>query len=62
MVKISESDCLLEKTRAGGALASATGRDDDGEVSLRLSSSSCFSFILMIGYEKLWSRCRRILV
>jgi hypothetical protein len=48
-VKISDSDCLSEETRADGALGSATGRDDDGEASLRPPSSSCFSFILKAG-------------
>lgn len=47
MVKISDSDCLLEETWADGALGSATGRVDVEEASPRPSSSSCFSFILM---------------
>jgi hypothetical protein len=58
MVKISDNDCLLEETKADGALGSATGEVDDGEAFRRPSSSSCFSFILMasirILVEILW--------
>jgi hypothetical protein len=53
IVKISDSDCLLEDTSADGALGSATGRVEDGEAFLRPSSSCDFSFILTASIEDL---------
>lgn len=52
IVKISDSDCLLEDASVDGALESATGRVEDGEASLRPSSCG-FSFILTAGTEDL---------
>jgi hypothetical protein len=48
MVKISDRDCLFDNTWADGALGSATGWADNGEVFLRPSSSSGFLFILTV--------------